>query len=56
MDPARSLASGYRFVGSNEDAGVPPALTGSDGTPVAALDPTAQIEPAMSSQTVSREI
>ena len=47
MNPARSLASGCSFVRAHEGTGVLPVLTGSGGTLIATLDPTAQIEPAI---------
>jgi hypothetical protein len=50
FDTARSLASGYSFVGAHAGAGVLPVLTGNRGQPVATLDPAAQIEPAISSR------
>lgn len=56
MNPARSLASGCSFIGAHEGTGVLPVLTGSGGTLIAAPGyPTAQIEPAISSQTVESD-
>lgn len=48
---ARSPASGYRFIGAMEGAGVLPVLTGRTEIPSLPLDPVAQIEPVISSQT-----
>ena len=53
---ARSLASGYSFIGAMEGAGVLPVLTGKRrAIPSLSPDPVAQIEPAISSQTSESE-